>query len=56
VKFVQIPKSQPVPPEAIERLQRKFTEAKEDEERKKFWAMVQRTKQPIDYERGLPIG
>jgi hypothetical protein len=55
VKFVQIPKSEPVSREAVEKLQRKFTEAKSKEEREKFWAMVQRSKQPLDLE-GLPIG
>jgi hypothetical protein len=56
VKFIQIPKSKPVPPEAIERLQRKFTQAKTDEERERFWAAVQARKQPpVDFE-AMPNG
>lgn len=57
MRCVTIPKSTPVPAEAIERLQRKFTDAKSREERERFWAGVQARKQPqkpIDYER-LPV-
>jgi hypothetical protein len=57
VKRVTIPtKAAPVSPESVERLQRKFAERKSLEEREPFWLRVQESKQPIDYEAGLPIG
>jgi hypothetical protein len=57
VRFLQLPTTQLVPREAVERLQRKFTESKTDEERARFWAAVQARKQPtVDFERGIPIG
>jgi hypothetical protein len=53
-RLTSLPRNALVPEAATERLQRKFTEAKAELERERFWAAVQRSKQPqrgIDWER-----
>jgi hypothetical protein len=46
VRFVRLPLVAIVPRSDVERLQRKFTEAKTEAERDRFWLAVQRSKQP----------
>jgi hypothetical protein len=53
-RLTSLPRNALVPEAAVERLQRKFLESKSALERERFWAAIQRSKQPqptIDWER-----
>ena len=52
MKRISLPTRPIVPPEAVERLQRKFVERKELEERERFWKALQDKRQPtVDFSR-----
>ena len=55
-RITPLPRNVLVPSEAIERLQKKFTDSKSAVERERFWLSVQRKKQrhPLNYDLDPP--
>ena len=55
-RCIKLPRATFVPADAVERLQRKFTEAKSSVERDRFWALVQKNKQAALAASAVSIG